>query len=276
MASKPKLVEVTTPIGTLRWPKLHEPDYGSSDYPNPLGAFSTKLVLKKDDPETQAFLAAIKPAFEEAVAQGKEKFNALSISVRKKLGAPKIRDVYIDLYDEETEQPTGEIEISAKMRYGIEVKKGPKAGTIFHRWPHIVDAHGNQMDPVPPIGSGSEGRIRVELAPYWVAAEGVIGLSLRLVGVQITQLVMQGKRTASSMGFDEVADGYVYNPDDVPEDDGGPLKGFTDSLEEFAGDVADELSNVFGGGPKSQEQLDADSALHDELFGTAEEPPKGS
>jgi hypothetical protein len=214
-----KAPQFTSPKGPFRFPKLSEPDYGNTDYPKPDGEFSVQLILDLADPETQAFIAKLQPLYDEALAEAAEAFKKLKVDSRKALEkkgikAPVENALYTEMYDKETEEPTGEIFFKFAMPMSGEFKTGPKAG---ERWgprkPTIVDAKGTIMKKVPEIWGGTKGKVAFETNPYFIPGTAAAGLKLKLVGAQILELVAAGGRTAASMGFG-VEDGYSH--DDTP------------------------------------------------------------
>jgi hypothetical protein len=213
--AKKKLPQLTSPVGTFKYPKLTEPDYGTKEYPNPDGSFSVKLVMDADAPETKAFIAALQPHYEEAMAAAQEAFKALPIASRKKLEKVTQNPLFTEIYDKETEQPTGQIEFSIKMKHKVTIKKGPKAGKVLTFFPTVFDALGNRMTKLPAIWGGTRGRVSFEVFPYFVASSAQGGLGLRMLGVQIIELVQGGARSAESLGFGAVEGGYSYSEADA-------------------------------------------------------------
>lgn len=208
------------------WPKLTEPDYGNKEFPKPNGEFSVKGVGKADDPEVQALIAKLQPFHDEAVSRGEAAFKGLKVDVRKKLKAVTVNPLYTELFDEETEEPTGEIAFKFSMTHSGEYKSGPKQGKKWYRRPAIFDARGSLMKPAPDIWGGTIGRIAFELGidkegipGYFIPGTGAVGLSLRLTAVRILDLVQSGERDAASYGFDEEEEGYEYDPSTVQSKD---------------------------------------------------------
>lgn len=228
-----KLPQFTTPKGSLKWPKLHEPDYGNDQYPDPDGSYKTKLVLKADDKETKALLKALQPLYAEAMALGQEEFKKLKAETRKKLKEVTENQLFTELLDQETEKPTGEIEFSFKMKASGKRKHGPKQGTTWTRKPVIFDAKGKPMVKVPAIYSGTTARVAFEASPYFVPGTGACGLKLGLVGVQVIDLVNAGGRSAESLGFG-AEEGYEYDESDTVDEEK------TDSKDAASNDEDDE------------------------------------
>ncbi len=224
----------TSPKLKFKFPKVAEPDYGSTDYPKPDGEFSLRGVASLDDPMIKAFIDKLSPHYDEAVKVAAEEFAKLKVETRKKLGEVKLNDLYTTLYDQETEEPTGEIEFKFAMKYSGQFKKGPKTGQFWTRYPDLFDAKGQpikgtvQRDergnvlkdkagkPIrkfPSVWGGTIGRISFEASPYFIPGTGAAGLKLNLNGVQVIDLVSEGSRNASSHGFG-AEDGYSYEEED--------------------------------------------------------------
>jgi len=225
MARKQRLPEVTSPKGVFKFPAIHAPYYGSDEYPDPDGTYGVRLILEEDAPETQAFLKKIIPHYQAAIAAAEEQFNQLPVSTRKKLGKVTQNCLYDTVYDPETEEPTGQIELRVKMKAGGTFKKGPKEGQKWSRKPMVYDAKMNRLKDVPEAWGGTVGRVSMQLRPYFVAGTGVAGLQLALQAVQIIDLIEGGERSAESLGF-EAEEGYTA-PTEAPipgpdsEEDGG-------------------------------------------------------
>lgn len=216
---KPKRIVLTSPRGVFQWPKLNEPDLGTKDYPNPDGSYSVNLVLKADDPETKKFIKTLTPHYEAAMAEAKEAFKGLKVETRKKLKNVTENALFTEVYDKETEEPTGEIRFKFAMRASGEYKKdGPKKGKRWNRKPVIFDAKGNRMASPPAIWGGTEGRISFELSPYFIPGTGAAGLKLGLEAAKILSLVSAGERNADAYGLGGEEDGYEYSAEEQARD----------------------------------------------------------
>lgn len=225
MASKIKAPSGISFKGVFKFPKLNDPDFGTDEFPKPDGEFSTKLIGKLADPDVQAFIAKWQPMHDAAIKAAEEAFKALPVATRKKLGSVTVNPLYTEMYDEETEEPTGEVEFKFSMKYSGEFKKGPKAGQKWYRRPDIFDARGNKMKPAPSIWGGSIGRVAFEVGlnkemqpGYFIPGTGAAGLSLRMQAARIIELVSAGERDASAYGFDKEEEGYTYDPSSVASD----------------------------------------------------------
>ena len=241
--AKKTLPSFTTPRGAFVYPKLNEPDYGSKDYPKPEGEYSLKLRMSQADADEFVNSKgkdgrSLQELYDEALREAERQFGELKVESRKKLGSVKPNDLFTIMYDQETEEPTGEVEFKFKMKASGELKKGPRAGQLWSRRPELFDARGVKMKGVvkrdtkgnivkdtagkpvyvfPNIWGGSEGKVSFAVRDYFVAGTAAAGLSLLLSAVQIIELISEGSRSADSYGFGE-EEGYGYDPDDYRED----------------------------------------------------------
>ena len=263
---RPKNPQLMAPRGPMVYPKLNAADtkFGAD------GTFATKVRYELVDPAVVAFIAKLQPMHDAAVARGQELFQAMPVGSRKALAAkgikgPVANPLYTELFDEETEQATGQIEFNFKTPASGKAKNGKNAGKVYVRRPTVVDAKGkvlirgtdfswlHEIKPGPAtlantvfkkmgpaIWGGSEGKFSLEIGTfedgtpgYFVPSTGACGLSLRLRGVQLLTLVQGG---SDDMGFGE-EDGYVG--DDVVDDD-SEVNDSAESTEDDAGpDSAD-------------------------------------
>lgn len=234
--AKKKLPQFTTPRGVFVFPKLTEPDYGSKDFPKPDGEYSLKLRMAQADAD--AFIArknkdgvSLGDMYEEALRDAEAAFAELPVATRKKLEKVKPNELFTVLYDEETEEPTGEVEFRFKMKASGEFKKGPKAGQKWYRKPDLFDAKGRKIGGGVNIWGGSEGKVSFVGSPYFIPGTAAAGLRLMLGGVQVIELVSNGSRAADSYGFGE-EEGFGYDPDEYREETTGE-----DASGESAGDA---------------------------------------
>lgn len=220
----PDKQNLKTPRGTLKWPKLNEPDHGTEKFPckNPAGEYKTKLVLDRNDPGVEAFLDKIDKAMERAEELASEKFKDLPLKTRKALEAKGgiTADLpYQEIYDEDTEQPTGQVEILFKMQAGGVRKKD---GKKWSQTPGLFDSKKQPLSRKIVIWGGSTAVVNFDLEPYFIEGTGKFGVSKRLQAVQVLQLVSAGgSKSASSYGFDEEEgfDSSEYADAEVDTDD---------------------------------------------------------
>lgn len=199
----------TTPRGVFKLPSLSEPDYGNEKFPKPDGEYSVTVVYRADDPAVKAFIAKLKPYHDAAVETAEREFKKLDVAQRKRLKEVTVNDLFKTVYDNETEEPTGEIEFKFSMPASGVVKQGPRKGKKWSAKPDIFDAKERPMLKVPAIWGGTEGKVAFEASDYFVPGSGLAGLKLRLSAVQVIVLALPAVRTAESYGFG-VEEGYIH------------------------------------------------------------------
>lgn len=215
------LPKINSPKLSAVWPKLDKPDYGSKQFPDPDGKFKTRARGSLEAAPIQALIRKLQPLHDAAIQEAEEKFKQLKVETRKKLGSVTVNPLYTTLYDQETEQETGEIEFSFSRKASGTFKKGPKAG---QKWSHklaVFDAAGKLMAKVPEIWSGSVIKVQFTASPYFIPGTGAAGLALNLEGVQLLELVKGGERSAKDFGFG-AEEGYEHDDaaDDTVDSDG--------------------------------------------------------
>lgn len=232
MADKrPPRPKLTSPRGTFVFPKLTEPDTKFKAE----GEYSVKLRLAAGDDATQAFLAKLEPLHAAAVVKGEAEFAKLPVASRKKLGKATVNPFYSEVFDKETEEPTGEIEVKFTMKASGVVKDGPRKGKPWTQAPDIFDAKGHAMTKPPAIWGGTVGKVSFEVGDYFIPGTGVCGLTLGLRGVQVIDLVSAGgARSAKEHGFGEEDGGYEYEEAAGGGGDTGThAEGASDDNEDF-------------------------------------------
>jgi hypothetical protein len=213
MAVKKKRITMTTPPGRFSYPKLDKADYGTKDYPKPAGEYSVQFILNAKDPATKAFLAKLDPYYQEALSKGRAEFDKLKVEQRKKLKSLTENPLFTELYDSETEKPTGEIKF--KFSTPASYKDRDTEAVQKVNPPPMFSASGKPVKGVTPWG-GTLGKVSFVFDEdgYFIPGTGSAGLKLRLAGTQILELVEGGQRDAKSLGFGS-EDGY----DDISERD---------------------------------------------------------
>lgn len=216
MAEWKKYPTMQSPKGAFKWPKLTAVDYGTKEYPNPEGSYNVRLVV--DNAVAAVFEAELMEAYKEAAALASVEFSELKIETRKKLekingkGGLAMNPLSAELFDKDTEEATGETEFRFKMKAsGVR-----KDGSRWNRKPGIFDAKGATFPKGIDIWGGTVGKIAFKAEPYFVPANGMVGLTLKIQAVQVLDLVSAGSRTASEYGFgvEEGCDGSTL---DAPE-----------------------------------------------------------
>ncbi|RWO57038.1 hypothetical protein [Mesorhizobium sp.] len=215
----PDRVRISTPRVTLKYPKLDKVDYGSEKYPDPDGSYNTRIIADRADPKVSAMLAKIDKSMERAKELAEEKFAKMDIKARKKIeaktGGIVADEPYSIVYDEDTEEDTGKIEMKVKMK----ASGTRKDKTKWTAKPDLFDGKGKPLKKGIQIWGGSVAILNLDLEPYFVDGSGSYGVSRRLNAVQIIELVSGGQRAASSYGFEAEEDGFDANDVDVEDDD---------------------------------------------------------
>lgn len=224
---KKPVAKLTTPPVAFIWPKLTTPDYGSKDYPKPEGSYEVRAQFDTSDPVHAAFLAKVQKLQDAAVENAREEFAALKLDKRKALEKKNpvgdgldINPPWKTLYDEETEEETGIVEMKFAMKASGVVKNGPRKGKTWNRKPAIFDAAAQPMKNIPDIWGGTIGRIRFEVTEggYFIPGTGLTGIKRDLAAVQIIELKSGSEKSADEYGFGE-EDGYVHDDSSVPSKD---------------------------------------------------------
>lgn len=227
----PDRVRISTPRVTLKYPKLDKVDYGSEKYPDPDGSYNTRIIADRADPKVSAMLAKIDKSMERAKELAEEKFAKMDIKARKKIeaktGGIVADEPYSIVYDEDTEEDTGKIEMKVKMK----ASGTRKDKTKWTAKPDLFDGKGKPLKKGIQIWGGSVAILNLDLEPYFVDGSGSYGVSRRLNAVQVIELVSGGQRAASSYGFEAEEDGFDAN-DVETEDDSDDDSGSDDSSDD--------------------------------------------
>ena len=196
---KPK--RITTPKGVFIYPHLVTPDYGTDAYPKKGGEYNVKLRLDEEAAETLRELCA--EALEAAEAQAKEANKKRKPQLRKQ-NPLKAKQLGVDVFDD-SENETGEVDFNLKTKAsGVDKNTGDK----WTKRVALFDAKGKPLvGKNIQIWSGTVGRFTVMPVPYFIAATGEYGVTLRLIAAQIINLVNGSAGSAEDYGFD-VEDGY--------------------------------------------------------------------
>lgn len=199
----------TSPAGVFKFPSLSKPDFGNVKFPKPDGEFKTGLVVSRA--VAQSLIDALQPEWEAAIKEGQAEFAKLPLPTRKKMGELKEQPFYQDEFDPETEEETGNVIFNVKTKYGIlDRKTGEKRFNKIG----LFDSKGAPLATGTAIYGGTVGKVAFQAAPYFVAGQGMAGISLRLSAVQVIDLVGPGSRTAAQHGFGK-EDGYEASEDDA-------------------------------------------------------------
>ena len=235
---KPSNPQFTSPRGVFAYPSLDKPDFGNKEFPKPNGAYKVNLRLPEDVAEAWVE-SKLKAVIQRARDEAEAAFAKLPKATRMKLKELTWNDVYTVEYDKETEDATGFVIFKVDMTAsGVREDK-----TKWSQKPTVFDSQGKRMDKVPAIWSGSEGKVSVEAAPYFIPGTGTGGVKLRLKAIQLLKLVSGSSKDASEYGFGQEDDGFNaadYVPPEAADsaDDADASYGNADA-EGAAGDPPD-------------------------------------
>lgn len=232
-AKKKNFTAITPVKGVFMFPNLTKPDFGTKEHPKEGGEYNLRLVYSLN--ESQKILDMLEPVIEEARANAEAEFAKLPVGTRKKIGAISENPVFNELYDRDTEEPTGEGYFRFSMKASGKNAKGEK----WERKPTIFDAKGKPVT-LKQIWGGTKGKVSFEAVPYFVAGSGAWGVKLYLRAVQIIELNQGGSRSASDFGFG-AEDGF--DGSEVSEE--AEQEGFDNEDHEGAGDDAAGSSEDF-------------------------------
>ena len=177
---------LVTPLGKAVYPKINAPDFKFDE----LGVYSCKLHLEEEDFKK----------FSSQVEELEEQAYQAELSKQGKQKLKRMQSSPVRLTDE------GDYEIYAKQAAKKNTSKGVLEFSVA-----MYDSEGNKLPSDTNIGSGSQLRLSVEFAPWYVASIG-FGYTLRLKAAQVVELVEYsgtGGSNAESMGFDKIDGGFV-------------------------------------------------------------------
>lgn len=238
MAEKKKLTKGVSPAGVASFPFLNKPDEykGKKNFKVTLtiGGDESAEFRAKIEAETEKVLAETRAAIEEKLAgakDGKTKAKLKSLLEELETGLP-----FSPAVDDDGEE-TGDFEFKFKCGAEFEDKK---TGDMKQIIVPIFNAKKVHLNPkgknAPSIWGGSTLKVAYALAPYFVEGAKVCGVSLRIEGVQVIELVSGGGgRSADALGFGE-EDGYDENAadsEDEDDSDGLPSAGGDEDEEDF-------------------------------------------
>ena len=212
MTEKKRIVRGTTPKGIFKYPNLIKPDYGTKEFPKKDGEYNVRLVLEGE--AAQELIAKLQPEMDKALAEAEEKFAQLPVATRKRLKEVTPNPYYTEVFDKETEEPTGQYE----FRFKTAASGVDKNGKRWYRTVPIFDAKGKPVKNLKEIWSGTVGKIAYVVSPYFVAGSGAAGITLYLEAVQIIELNAGGSRSASEFGFSEEEGFEVSEESEVSEE----------------------------------------------------------
>lgn len=203
--------------GEAWWAKVFEPD---TKY-DKKGVYSINVTV----PEAEA--ANVCEQLDDMLSK---QANQLVKEQPKLKATLSTRTPYETDYDDNGNE-TGNILFKIKMKAAGTTRDGRE----FTQKPMVVDSKLTPMNGDKLIGNESVVKVAFEPAPYYVAAQKQAGVSLRLKGVQVLNLVEPRGSSASSMFEEE--DGFVE--DKVAKDTFEPTVDFDDTPTDTASDEGD-------------------------------------
>lgn len=202
--NKPQFVKGVTPFGIAQWPHLNKPDEykGKLTYKCNVivpGTDATELVAKIVE-ETEKSYEETKAKLQEQAKNGKD--GPTKAKAKKALEGLTKTLPFVDAVDDDGNE-TGDIVLKCKANATFTDKKTQVEKSIKIS---LFDAKNKPLKE--SIWGGSVLRISYSLIPYYVASANTCGVSIRIEGVQVKDLVSgSGGRSGAAMGFGEV-DGY--------------------------------------------------------------------
>lgn len=221
---KAPLVKGVSPIGVASYPFLNKPDEykGKKSFKVTLrvGGDESESLREKIEDETEKVLAETQAKLEDLAKNGKDgKTKAKAKAALEELttGLPFVESV------DDDGNGTGDYEFKFKCNAEFEDKKTQEMVQIIVPIFDAKKKHLNQKGKkAPSIWSGSKLRVSYALVPYYVESAKTCGVSLRIVGVQIIELVSGSGGNADSMGFGE-EEGFSGSEDE--DEDSFPSAG---------------------------------------------------
>jgi len=167
--AKQKLTRLTTPVGSVLWASLEKP---STKF-KPDGEYSCKIRLSKEDGE----------AIEKQLKQMAEDVRASKGATDKKILKYELAYPVKSEVDEDDEE-TGAFVFNAKQAATIR----PKNGEPFNTRIGVFDSGKNKLVGVK-LGKDSKVRLAFDCVPYANPSTKKVGVSARLIAVQVIDLV---------------------------------------------------------------------------------------
>lgn len=188
--SKKKVTRYTSPKGIAQYPWVIDADTKFDKD----GQYHLQLDVNKDDARDMIVNLSkiLNESLEEFQKEKGKKLNAVP-------------------FFEETDD--GKVQFKFKQKKIISRKDGTRLEIKIP----IFDAKGTPCSRDIKLGTGSTVKVSYSVMPYFNPTVKGVGLSLRLVAVQVINLVEYGSGgSAESYGFDSEEDGYTATSDDNP------------------------------------------------------------
>lgn len=200
MTSTNKVIRYTSPKGTAKYPWLTEADTQFVKE----GQFHVQLEVSQDKAVgiIEKLTAVLDDAYTNLCREKGKKLNKVP-------------------FFEETDE--GNVIFKFKQNRIIKRKDGT---TVEVKIP-LFDSKGKPIMDKPKVGNGSVIKTSFTAMPYFNQINKGVGLSLRLVAVQIIDLVEFNSGNAESYGFDAEEEGYEATSSKNADDDDPPFETVT-------------------------------------------------
>jgi len=177
-----------SPAGIAQYPRLTTPDTKfKAD-----GEYKVTLVLPGS--EAQPLIDLIDKTMGESLVKAKMENPTKAKTIKAATDKP-----YKAVTDDEGNE-TGDVRFNFKMAAKVTSKK---TGQTYEQRPSLFDAKLKALVN-PNVGGGSKIKVKFEMYQFWTALVGA-GVSLRLLAVQVLDLVEYSRNDASGFGAE---DGY--------------------------------------------------------------------
>jgi hypothetical protein len=222
--ARKKPLQYKSPVGVAVWPRLNKPDTKF----NADGIYSVRLRFHKDNIDTKVFLSMLESLYQDAVRE----MTAQNGKPGKKL---KLADRPWKDAEDDAGNPTGEVEVNFKMKAIVRSQKvDPATGKLKEPWvqkPGVFDRYGKAIPETVRVSGGSTMRVAFNAIPFYTAQIGA-GITIRLLGVQVVDLVEFSGKSFSGLGFDTIdGDDVEEVTVTASEDDAESEEGVESSVE---------------------------------------------
>ena len=191
--TKKKVARYITAKGIAQYPWIFEPDTKfDAD-----GQYHIQLIVSKED--AQDMIKRLSDMLDEFKAKTEKEKG-------KKVGK-------MDFFDETPEGDS--VQFKFKQKHLLRRKDGSSVEVHIP----VFDSRGGCVTAESKMGTGSTVKICYSPLPYYNAVTKSVGLSLRLVAVQVLALVQYSAGAAEGFGFSTDLDGYVNEGKDKDGDE---------------------------------------------------------
>lgn len=202
MADSKAIKTEVTPAGIARFPCLNEPDPGQEDWANYVPKYKVDLVFEEAP-------AKLVRHIEDAIATARKEAEDKSKAGKTRAKPTPANEPYFPETDKEGDE-TGNV----CFRFGAKSEFKDKSGKV--KPIHIGLFDTKKQPTTDEIGMGSTIKVAYKAVP-WVNPRLEYGCTLRIIAVQVIELVAPGGGGADASMFDE-EDGFEAETKAKPED----------------------------------------------------------